>query len=329
MLITTPRTYHRQLEVVVKEGQRVAPRGEQTYEFLNSTLFFRSPRDRIVQDPARRMNVAFGVAEFASLVGAIDDIDFFKQFIATYDKYSSDGKTLDGCYGTRIGGLHAISSVVAQLAADVWTRRAVIPIYDIDDLLNGKGGKNTPCTLSLQFLVRDLELDLFTTMRSSDMVKGVTYDLFVFTLLQELIASIMGLDVGVYSHNAGSLHVYEADIPMIKKMGYAKRWPHLMNPMPSVIISDVETFVALALAINDVGVWFKLATDKTMWSSEDAQIYFVTLAAVMMAFVCRKDDVATALRAYNMINDQSLRHAVRPWMKAAGVVYGGGVDDVA
>jgi thymidylate synthase len=68
-----------------------------------------------------------------------------------------------------------------------------------------------PCTLSLQFMVRGGKLVLHTTMRSNDVWKGTTYDVFMFTQLQQMIATALDLEAGPYYHHANSFHLYESD----------------------------------------------------------------------------------------------------------------------
>ena len=316
IIIGTPKTFHRTIEQIRAHGKLSAPRGEPTIELLNSTIIFRNPRDRIIHDPARKINIAFAIAEFASILFEIEDVDFFTKFIKDYGKYSSNGLVVDGCYGPRIHGRIGIHEVIDALIKDPFTRRAVLPVFQYEDLRSPS--LNTPCTLSLQFLARDGELDMIVNMRSSDIVRGVTYDLFVFTIIQELIARKLGYALGTYHHNAGSLHLYESDLLMVNSMGYAKRWPHLMNEMPEWMAADLAIFKEMVLA-EDNGTWFALAmapVDFSSWSTEEARSYFVSLAATMKAFTDRKTDPATAAKIYNFIDDNSLRHALRPWMKS-------------
>lgn len=93
------------------------------------------------------------------------------------------------------------------------TRQAVMTCYDAGDLLHAVGGnkKDIPCTLNLQFLSRSGELSLITTMRSNDLWLGFPYDVFCFTTLQRLFAKVLGLKLGCYIHNVGSLHLYTRD----------------------------------------------------------------------------------------------------------------------
>jgi thymidylate synthase len=48
-------------------------------------------------------------------------------------------------------------------------------------------------------------------MRSNDVQRGLPYNIVQFTVLQEVMAGWLGLDVGGYHHWSDSLHVYLAD----------------------------------------------------------------------------------------------------------------------
>jgi thymidylate synthase len=76
--------------------------------------------------------------------------------------------------------------------------------------------KDIPCTLSLQFIIRDGKLNCVATMRSNDIVKGFTYDVFTFSMVSYaalLLLRARGIEValGELILTAGSLHLYQSD----------------------------------------------------------------------------------------------------------------------
>ncbi|MNP18299.1 Thymidylate synthase [compost metagenome] len=46
-------------------------------------------------------------------------------------------------------------------------------------------------------------------MRSNDIYLGMPYDIFSFTMLQEMLALELNVELGSYTHMVGSLHIYE------------------------------------------------------------------------------------------------------------------------
>lgn len=113
-------------------------------------------------------------------------------------------------YGVRLNdfdGINQIRNVIDLLIDKRTSRRAVIQLFDASDLV--KKYKSIPCTCTLQFLIRDGQLNMFVNMRSNDAFLGLPHDVFAFTMLQEIIARSVEAEVGEYRHTAGSLHLYE------------------------------------------------------------------------------------------------------------------------
>jgi len=141
--------------------------------------------------------------------------------------YSDDGKTLNSAYGFRLKGrfvgdgcpyMSQWDVAKKTLLSDSDSRRCVLHINEPEDQHDAvsEGSKDVPCTLSLQFFIRNNRLDLHVHMRSNDVMWGLTYDLFSFTLFQECMMlelrkeeKFKDLQLGRYYHTAGSLHVYE------------------------------------------------------------------------------------------------------------------------
>jgi len=138
------------------------------------------------------------------------DLGFIEYYIPRYVKESEDGSTVFGGYGERMfayGGINQVANVLTLLRARPDSRRAVIQVFGADDL--SKTRKTVPCTCTLQFLIRQGQLEMFVTMRSNDAYLGLPHDVFAFTMLQEIMACSLGCKLGKYSHAVGSLHLYE------------------------------------------------------------------------------------------------------------------------
>lgn len=256
------------------DGQHVDPRGLKTREIRGVQLVITDPRSRIPRLPVREFSLAYAMGELAWYLCGDDSLEFIKHYAPSYGKYSDDGKRLHGAYGPRIfsprcgdcglpttpqrcscgdGGVGAqdrISiwdQVKQTLTRDPDSRQAVIPIFQPGD--PGSKTKDMPCTLSLQFLMRDGKLDMVVNMRSNDLWFGGVYDIFCFTALQELMANEMDAYVGTYYHHAGSLHLYEknaADVEAtLNQASYEKGTKFKAPPaviMPEDTIRGLLTF---------------------------------------------------------------------------------------
>lgn len=61
-------------------------------------------------------------------------------------------------------------------------------------------------------MIREGRLCAVGFMRANDAFRGVVSDVFSFTLIQEVMARELGVEVGTYSHHVGSVHVYDSDV---------------------------------------------------------------------------------------------------------------------
>lgn len=325
-----PAEYSKILKYVLENGEDVSPGGKLTKEMIDMSLIVRHPSDRIIPDRGRKMNIAFAIAEWLSYVIGIDDVNYFKQFISTYDRFSSDGVTLDGAYGTRIVFDSPIyqngdsimtesklqwEGVVSELKRDPMSRRAIISIFNRDDLYGG-GGKNTPCTLNLQFFIRKERLHCKANMRSCDIVKGLTYDMFSFTLIQELIARQLEIEMGFYIHNAGSFHLYVDDFDLVNKLENPN-WRVRMKPMPKLNFEHLSTMKDMLDCISFTDHFLK---ELESFPNEDEFNYMRNLLLVMKSYLSRSNEKRISEACFRAVDDVALRYVLRPWLVSAGVL---------
>lgn len=191
------------------------PRGKRTKEIIAPTLYLHNPRNRIAYNPIRRFGFKYAFVESLMLFDNAKDLKYFLHYNKNMAKFSDDGYTLYGSYGYRIADY--IKLVIDKLKNDNDTRQAVLPILRVEDSFVKT--KDIPCTLSLQFLIRDNRLNMITNMRSNDIILGLPYDIFIFTTLQEIIANELEIDLGWYIHRPASLHLYEEHFDLFEDIG--------------------------------------------------------------------------------------------------------------
>lgn len=179
-------------------------------EITDAVFCVEDPTRNIVTSPIRKMPMRYAVGELAWYLSGSNRVQDISQFSKVWEKLSDDGETNNSAYGWRIFskfGFDQWEYVKELIRKDPNTRQAVIHIKDADN----KQTKDTPCTVYLQFLLRDGKLNLSVHMRSNDIWMGVPYDMFSFCFLQVKMAMELGVEVGQYTHYAGSLHLYERD----------------------------------------------------------------------------------------------------------------------
>lgn len=183
-------------------------------DLLGPKIILKDPRSRI-SATATRGRLISALAEFCWYLSGNASLDFIRFYIRDYPPEGATG-SLEEAYGPRLIGtgefgrsFNQVQRVIDRLRRKPDTRRAAISILEPSDLEPGKA--EAPCTIALQFIRRRERLHLVAMMRSNDAYLGFPHDVFCFTMLQELVARSLGIQVGEYHHFATSLHLYERD----------------------------------------------------------------------------------------------------------------------
>lgn len=189
--------------------QRVTATRGDTTEIIGVLLQLTNPRARISRTENKQVLFSC-LGEVLWYLAGSRELAFIEYYLSRYARESDDGKTVHGAYGPRLfrmRGQDQVENVLALLRERSTSRRAVIQVFDSADL--AADHTDVPCTCSLQFFVREGRLHLFTAMRSNDAYLGLPHDIFAFTMLQEIMARALDVDLGTYKHAVGSLHLYK------------------------------------------------------------------------------------------------------------------------
>jgi len=179
-------------------------------ELFGPVLHLTNPRARLSRSE-KKGKLFSALGELFWYLSGATRLDFIDYYVpGRFKVESDDGVSVRSGYGERLfshRGVNQVRNVIDLLSKKKTSRRAVIQLFDASDL--SEAYKSIPCTCTLQFLIRDDRLSLFVAMRSNDAYIGLPHDVFAFTMLQELIARSIGVEVGEYKHCAGSLHLYD------------------------------------------------------------------------------------------------------------------------
>lgn len=195
--------YKQAIHDVLHDGKEINPRGMQTRELLGYQLRLEDMSRCIITNSVRKLNYAFMVAEWLWIMFGRQDTKFIGAFNKKIMHYSDDGINFYGAYGPRFE--YQIGYVYKTLLNDMSSRQAIITTWRPSPIES----KDIPCTISLQFLIRDDRLHVIANMRSNDVFFGLPYDTFNFCQLGNLVASMLKVDRGSYILNAGSFHLYK------------------------------------------------------------------------------------------------------------------------
>lgn len=179
-------------------------------EVINAVTVIDDPTRCIMLNSIRNMSMRYAVGELLWYLSANNKLSEIQKYTKAWDRMSDNGETVNSNYGYCIKkkfGFDQYEFVKQKLMNEPETRQAVIHIKDASD----KESKDVNCTVCLQFFIREGKLYMTTYMRSNDLWMGFPYDVFQFTALQILLSMELGVELGMYTHIAGSLHFYKRD----------------------------------------------------------------------------------------------------------------------
>lgn len=198
------------LSIIIDKGTRITATKGSSLELTGVLLELTNPRARLSRTETKGTLFSC-LGEFFWYLSGDNSLEFIKYYIPIYEKFSDNGKTLHGAYGPRLFNLwshhNQVENIINLLKKKPTSRQAVIQMFDSSDI--SIVTKDVPCTSTIQFLIRNSRLDMIINMRSNDAFLGLPHDIFAFTMLQELVAGSLGLEVGSYKHFVGSLHLYD------------------------------------------------------------------------------------------------------------------------
>jgi thymidylate synthase len=190
---------------------RISPSRGKARELSGVLLELEQPRARLSRTETRGKPFS-SLGEFLWYLSRDNKLDFIRYYIPAYEDETEDGETIHGGYGPRLfnqRGHDQLQNAISALKGSSESRRAVMQLFNAEDI--ARRYVEVPCTCTIQFLVRQKRLHMFTTMRSNDAYMGLPHDIFCFTMLQEVMARTLRLELGKYKQFVGSLHLYDSD----------------------------------------------------------------------------------------------------------------------
>jgi thymidylate synthase len=203
---------------------RNSPRGNAEREIIGYCARIEDPTARFCQSPRRRQNIVFNYAEALWYLSGRNDLEFIAWYAPSIARYSADGRTLPGTgYGARLlhfgaNGMNQIERAFDILARDDSdSKRVFLQIFDANEDIYRRS-IDVSCTLGLQLLRRENKLHMVAFLRANDAYLGLLSDVFSFTFLQEYFASVLGCEIGAYSHQVGSIHIYDCNQSNVEEL---------------------------------------------------------------------------------------------------------------
>jgi len=240
---------HQVISKILKTGVVVEASKGKNKEISGVLLELTQPRARLSQTETKG-TIFSCLGDLLWYLSGSNELSFIEHYIQAYKKSSDDGKVLRGAYGPRIFGIRGINqyeNVKKTLLEKPSSRQAVIQIFEAEDI--DTKTNDVPCTCTLQFSIRKDYLHMQTYMRSNVAFIGMPHDIFAFTMLQEIMAGDLGVGLGTYKHCVGSLHIYEENLPKVRKY-LDEGWQSTKVMMPPMSKRSQWPYIAQVLELE-------------------------------------------------------------------------------
>ena len=244
-----------EINMLKAHGKLQPSRAGQVLEFpYPVATTYTNPMERVLFNKSRMANPFFHFVEGLWIINGSRDVEFLDLFNTQMRQYSEDGISFWGAYGHRLrhkAGFDQIEVAVENLTKDKTDRRVVLAMWDpTNDLFGGK--KDHPCNTHIYLKVRDEALHMTVCCRSNDLLYGkLGANVVHMSMLQEYLASRIGVCTGPYTQFSDSLHVY-VDVPVwaaVKDTNYVPDDPYdtdypelLVRPYPMFHNTDHRTW---------------------------------------------------------------------------------------
>jgi thymidylate synthase len=178
------------------------------------------------------------------------------------------------------GEIDQFASVERLLTQKPGSRRAVIQLFNAEDIATDH--KETPCTTTLQFHLREELLHMSVTLRSNDAFWGLPHDVFCFTMIQEMMARRLGVEIGEYYQYVGSMHVYEDYLDDMRE--YVEEGVQQTREMPAMPVGN-----PFALVDQLLGIEHRLRAGESLNAAKEmADPYWADIVRLLQVFWARE-----------------------------------------
>jgi thymidylate synthase len=185
-----------------------------TKALFNIGFYLNNPNDKMITNKERKWSLHYAEAEWQWYLSGDSNVkklgEIYGKIPAIWQKMADSSGEVNSNYGWQWMRNAQLSHVINKLRDYPDTRQAAISIYDAKEI--AKYHHDTPCTYAVQFSIIDDLLCMSVYMRSNDLWYGFCNDQYQFANLQELVASMLGIEIGWYYHHAHNLHLYNDKI---------------------------------------------------------------------------------------------------------------------
>ena len=302
------------------------------------TTVYKKPTERVLLWRPRGANPFFHLAEAMWMLAGRRDSWFPSRFVRDFgDRYAEPDGNLHGAYGHRwrrhfrrteasdpsSDPMDQILRAIDMLSEDPTTRRCVISMWDPTVDL-GADRRDIPCNTHIYLSVRFCELDMLVSCRSNDAVWGAYgANIVHFSILQEFIASRLGIPVGHLRQVSYNLHVYESVLDRLPEKPIPNPYMTPHEPEAPVVSSrplfeDGRSFLSTEEWLDLLETWVQ----RPHLPPAPLPLFDDLLVPMMRVYDCATDtDLPAearrnqALRLLDEVGFPDWREAMRLWVE--------------
>lgn len=171
--------------------------------------------------------------------------------VSIWDEWADKNGDLGPVYGKQWrawpdgkgGEIDQISQLVEMLKNNPDSRRLVVCSWNVADIPNMA---LPPCHCLFQFYVANNRLSCLLYQRSADVFLGVPFNIASYALLTQMLAQVVGLQLGEFIHTLGDTHLYlnhiEQAVEQLKRPPYSPPRMQLNPKVTSLFDFKYEDF---------------------------------------------------------------------------------------
>lgn len=194
-------------EYLYKEISTNGYESNNTIRLLNIGFYIMNPTDNLIKTNYRKWNKWYADMEFQWYLSENKSVEDIKKYAKIWDKMHNGDNVVQSNYGWQWNRNDQLKKITQILKSNNGTRRACITIYDGKEIENYI--YDTPCTLTISFIIVNGKLCMSVLMRSNDLWYGFCNDQYCFSLLQKAISEELNIPIGWYYHFSIDLHIYK------------------------------------------------------------------------------------------------------------------------
>ena len=183
---------------------------DNTKAIFNCGFYMDNPKENYIINEMRNWKPDYAEAEWQWYLSGDPSInklgEIYGKVPPIWEKMADENNMVRSNYGWQWQRNYQLDYIVNKLKANKQTRHAAISIYDCKE--HNTYESDTPCTYAVQFTILNDKLNMSVYMRSNDLWYGFCNDQYCFSMLQQLVAERLNMDIGWYYHHAHNMHIY-------------------------------------------------------------------------------------------------------------------------